>query len=77
MKKSFKRAMAVLLSLTIVLSLVVVALPSAAALDIYTDIPTVYIEGQGTGLGIPNGDGTYEKIYSTAEPSDSLKVFWK
>lgn len=73
MKKSFKRAMAVLLSLTIVLSLVVVALPSAAALDVYTDIPTVYIEGQGTGLGIPNGDGTYEKIYSIEIPDGYIE----
>ncbi len=64
--------MAGLLSLTVVFSLLAIAFPSVNALEVYTNIPTVYIEGQGGPLGIPNGDGTYKKIYGIEIPGASL-----
>ena len=73
MKKFLKKSMDVFLSLVTVFSLFAVAFPSASALDVYTDIPTVYIEGQGTTLGIPNGDGTYEKIYGITIPEGYIE----
>ncbi|MBQ8783497.1 MAG: hypothetical protein IJZ57_06985 [Clostridia bacterium] len=73
MKKFFKKSLAVLLSLTVIFSLVAVAFPSASALNVYTDIPTVYVEGQGTTLGIPNGDGSYEKIYGIEIPEGYIE----
>lgn len=73
MKTIFKKTLAVLLSLTVIFSLIAVAFPSASALNVYTDIPTVYIEGQGTTLGIPNGDGSYEKIYGIEIPEGYIE----
>ncbi len=73
MNKLLKKSLAVFLSLVTVFSLCAVAFPSASALDVYTDIPTVYIEGQGTTLGIPNGDGSYEKIYGIDIPEDYIE----
>lgn len=74
MKGYFKKSLAIFLSLTIVFSLFAVASPSASALNVYTDIPTVYIEGQGTTLGIPNGDGSYEKIYGIEIPEGYIET---
>ncbi len=69
----FKKALSVLLSLAIISSLVAVAFPSASALNVYTDIPTVYIEGQGYGLEIPEEDGSFRQIYGIQIPEGYIE----
>ena len=73
MKSFFKKSLAVFLSLTVIFSLIAVAFPSASALDVYTEIPTVYVEGQGYGLEIPQEDGTFKQIYSIQIPEGYIE----
>lgn len=73
MKNILKKSLSVFLSLVIVFSLFAVAFPSASALDVYTDIPTIYIEGQGYGLEIPEEDGTFRQIYGIQIPEGYIE----
>ena len=74
MKSFFKKSLAVFLSLTVIFSLIAVAFPSASALDVYTEIPTVYVEGQGYGLGIKQEDGSYDQVYGIQIPEGYIEA---
>lgn len=72
MKKLFKKALSMVLCLSIVFSVFAVAAPTTNAAGTYTDIPVIYIEGQGYGLGIPQEGGGYDKIYGLEIPEDYI-----
>lgn len=73
MRNFFKKSLSVFVSLSIIFSLFAVAFPSASALSVYTDIPTIYIEGQGYGLGIKQADGSYDKVYGIEIPEGYIE----
>ncbi len=72
LKSILKKALSIMLCLSVVFSLLSVAAPTTSAAGTYTDIPVIYIEGQGTGLGIPDGNGGYDKIYGIEIPEDYI-----
>ncbi len=77
MKKYFKKALSLFLSLTIVFTICAFAFPSATALKTYADIPVIYVEGQGTTLGIKQPDGSYDKVYGIEIPEGYIEQIVK
>ena len=73
MKKCFKKALSVFLSLTMIFAAVAMAFPSASAVSAWTDIPVILVEGQGTTLGIKQADGSYDKVYGIEIPEGYIE----
>lgn len=73
MKSCFKRALSVFLSLTIIFTISALAFPSASASSTLTDIPVIYVEGQGAALGIRQEDGSYKQVYDIVIPDGYIE----
>ncbi len=73
MKIYFKKALSVFLSLTIVFIICALVFPSASAQGTYTDIPVIYVEGQGAALGIKQEDGSFREVYDIVIPDGHIE----
>lgn len=73
MNGNFKKILSIFLSLTVIFTICSLAFPSASALEAYTDIPVIYVEGQGTTLGIKQEDGSYDKVYGIEIPEGYIE----
>lgn len=67
-----KKVVSVLLCVCILASLAVAAAPNAFAVQDRTDIPLIYIEGQGNGLYRNRGLENEEKIYPLSIPDNYI-----